>query len=31
MIPDITFNGSTAVNPDVSFTLKSKNNSGGNF
>jgi len=31
MIPDITFSGSTAVNPTVSFTLKTKNYSGGNF
>ena len=26
VIPDITFNGSTSVNPDVSFTMKSRNN-----
>ena len=31
VIPDITFNGSTNVNPDVNFTVKSKNSSGGNF
>ena len=31
VIPDITFNGSTSVNPDVDFTVKSKNSSGGNF
>jgi len=31
MVPDITFSGSTAVNPTVSFTLKTKNYSGGNF
>jgi len=31
VIPDITFNGSTSVNPDVDFTVKSKNSSGSNF
>ena len=31
VIPDITFNGSTSVNPDVDFTVKAKNFSGGNF
>jgi len=31
IIPDITFNGSTSVNPDVDFTVKVKNFSGGNF
>jgi|13_taG_2_1085334.scaffolds.fasta_scaffold05322_5 hypothetical protein len=31
IVPDITFNGSTSVNPDVDFTVKSKNFSGGNF
>ncbi len=31
IIPDITFNGSTSVNPDVDFTVKAKNFSGGNF
>ena len=31
VIPDITFNGSTSVNPDVAFTMKSKNNPGANF
>ena len=31
VIPDITFNGSTATNPSVSFTVKSKNFPGGGF
>lgn len=31
VIPDITFNGSTSLNPDVAFTVKAKNFSGGNF
>ena len=31
VIPDITFNGSTSFNPDVDFTVKAKNFSGGNF
>jgi len=31
VIPDITFNGSTNTNPDVDFTVKTKNSSGGNF
>ena len=31
VIPDITFNGSTATNPEVSFTMKSRNNPGANF
>jgi hypothetical protein len=31
IIPDITFNGSTSLNPDVDFTVKAKNFSGGNF
>ena len=31
VIPDITFNGSTSVNPDVDFTMKSRNNPGANF
>jgi len=31
IMPDITFNGSTSVNPDVDFTVKAKNFSGGNF
>ena len=31
LIPDITFNGSTSLNPDVDFTVKAKNFSGGNF
>jgi len=31
VIPDITFNGSTSLNPDVDFTVKAKNFSGGNF
>ena len=31
VIPDITFNGSTATNPSVSFTLKTRNNPGANF
>ena len=31
MLPDVTFNGSTSSTPTVSFTLKAKNSSGGNF
>jgi hypothetical protein len=31
VVPDITFNGSTSVNPEVDFTIKAKNFSGGNF
>jgi hypothetical protein len=31
VIPDITFNGSTSVNPDIAFTMKSRNNPGANF
>jgi len=31
VIPDITFDGSTSVNPDVSFTIKAKNFPGSNF
>ena len=31
VIPDITFNGSTATNPEVSFTMKARNNPGANF
>ena len=31
MLPDVTFNGSTGSTPTVSFTLKAKNSSGGNF
>jgi len=31
VIPDITFNGSTATNPDVEFTMKVKNFPGSNF
>jgi len=31
VIPDITFDGSTSVNPDVSFTMKTKNFPGSNF
>ena len=31
LIPDITFDGSTSVNPAVSFTVKAKNYSGGNY
>lgn len=31
VIPDITFGGSTSVNPDVSFTMKAKNFPGSNF
>jgi len=31
VIPDITFNGSTATNPDVDFTMKVKNFPGSNF
>jgi len=31
VIPDITFDGSTSVNPAVSFTMKAKNFPGSNF
>ncbi len=31
VIPDVTFDGSTSVNPDVSFTMKAKNFPGSNF
>jgi hypothetical protein len=31
VIPDITFDGSTATNPDVAFTMKTKNFPGSNF
>jgi len=31
VIPDITFNGSTATNPDVEFTMKVKSFPGSNF
>jgi len=31
VIPDVTFDGSTSVNPDVSFTMKVKNFPGSNF
>jgi len=31
IVPDITFSGSTSVNPDVSFTVKAKNFPGANF
>jgi len=31
VIPDITFNGSTATNPSVAFTMKARNNPGANF
>jgi len=31
VIPDVTFDGSTSVNPDVSFTMKTKNFPGSNF
>ena len=31
VIPDITFNGSTATNPSVAFTMKSRNNPGASF
>ncbi len=31
VIPDITFNGSTATNPSVEFTMKARNNPGANF
>ena len=31
VIPDISFNGSTSVNPDVAFTMKVRNNPGANF
>ena len=31
LIPDVTFAGSTSVNPTVSFTVKAKNYSGGNY
>jgi hypothetical protein len=31
MVPDVTFVGSTSINPSVSFTLKAKNYAGANF
>ena len=31
LIPDITFEGSTSVNPAVSFTIKAKTHSGANY
>ena len=31
VVPDITFNGSTSLNPDVDFTVKTKNFPGANF
>ena len=31
VVPDITFNGSTSLNPDVDFTIKTKNFPGANF
>ena len=31
VIPDVSFNGSTSVNPDVAFTMKVRNNPGANF
>ena len=31
VIPDITFNGSTATNPSVAFTMKARNNPGADF
>jgi hypothetical protein len=31
VIPDVTFNGSTSTNPDVSFTMKVKDFPGANF
>jgi len=31
VIPDVTFNGSTSTNPDVSFTMKVKDFPGSNF
>ena len=31
VIPDVTFDGSTSVNPDVAFTMKAKNFPGSNF
>ena len=31
VIPDVTFAGSTSINPSVSFTVKSKNFPGGGF
>tara|TARA_S200002703_G_scaffold148631_1_gene145504 strand:- start:346 stop:2688 length:2343 start_codon:yes stop_codon:yes gene_type:complete len=31
IIPDITFTGSTSASPDVDFTVKAKNESGGAF
>jgi hypothetical protein len=31
LIPDITFDGSTSVNPAVSFTVKAKTHSGANY
>jgi len=31
LIPDVTFKGSTSSSPSVSFTVKAKNYSGGNY
>ena len=31
LIPDITFEGSTSVNPAVSITIKAKTHSGANY
>ena len=31
VIPDVSFNGSTSVNPDIAFTMKVRNNPGANF
>ena len=31
VVPDLTFAGSTSVNPSVNFTIKAKNFSGANF
>ena len=31
VLPDVTFAGSTSINPSVSFTVKSKDGSGGNY
>ena len=31
IIPDISFIGSTSVNPDIAFTMKARNNPGANF
>ena len=31
MLPDITFTGSSASTPSVSFTLKARNYPGGNY